>query len=177
METEGTHCNQLGDGRKENLVFRIADILRSRGWKLACAESCTGGLLAHRITNVPGSSDYFLGAVVAYDNQVKMEILHVPAGMLGQFGAVSGETVRAMAEGVRDLLSADIAVSTSGVAGPGGGSIEKPVGTTWIGVAGPAGTRVVHFCWDGDREQNKTYSAEAALELLLEYLEAGENQA
>jgi PncC family amidohydrolase len=177
METEGTNCNQRGDDRQESLVLRVADNLRSRGWKLACAESCTGGLLAHLITNMPGSSDYFLGGVIAYDNQVKMDVLRVPAGLLGQFGAVSEETVRAMAEGVRDLMNADVAVSTSGVAGPGGGSAEKPVGTTWIGVAGPAGIRVVHYCWDGNREQNKVCSAEAALELLLEYLEIGAIQA
>ncbi len=148
----------------------IGPLLRARALKLATAESCTGGLVAHRITNIPGSSDYFLGGVVAYDNQIKMDVLNVPAGLLAQFGAVSEEIVRAMAEGARGLIGADVAVSVSGVAGPGGGSPEKPVGTTCIGLAAPDGTWARHFCWDGDREQNKALSAEAALQFVLDYL-------
>lgn len=148
----------------------IGPLLRARELKLATAESCTGGLVAHRITNVPGSSDYFLGGVVAYDNQVKMDVLNVPAGLLAQYGAVSEETVRAMAEGAWGLTRADVAVSVSGVAGPGGGSPEKPVGTAWIGLAAPEGTWARHYCFAGDREQNKASAAEAALQFLLDYL-------
>ncbi|MBI4731021.1 MAG: CinA family protein [Chloroflexi bacterium] len=149
----------------------IGPLLRARELKLATAESCTGGLVAHRVTNIPGSSEYFLGGVVAYDNQVKMDVLNVPAGLLAQYGAVSEETVRAMAEGARGLTGADVAVSVSGVAGPGGGSPEKPVGATWIGLAAPDGTWARYFCWEGDREQNKALSAEAALQFVLDYLE------
>ncbi len=153
----------------------IGPLLRTRGLKLATAESCTGGLVAHRITNVPGSSDYFLGGVVAYDNQVKMDLLGVPAGLLAQYGAVSEETVHAMAEGVRALLRADVAVSLSGVAGPAGGSAEKPVGTAWIGLAAPEGTWARLFCFSGDREQNKASAAAAALQFLLDYLKGERN--
>jgi PncC family amidohydrolase len=151
--------------------FKIGIILRARGLKLATAESCTGGLVAHRITNVPGSSEYFQGSVVAYNNQVKMDVLKIPAGLLAKYGAVSEETVHAMAKEVRRLLGVDLAVSVSGVAGPGGGTREKPVGTTWIGLAAPSGSWARHFFWDGDREQNKAASAEAALQFVLDYLE------
>lgn len=153
------------------LEYQIGLLLRVCGLKLATAESCTGGLVADRITNIPGSSDYFLGGVVAYDNTVKINLLNVPARLLARYGAVSEETVRAMAEGARSLLGADIAVSVSGVAGPGGGSAEKPVGTTWIGLAAPEGTWARHFCWKGDRMQNKASSADAALQFILDYLE------
>lgn len=156
---------------ENSLEYRIGALLRTRGLKLATAESCTGGLVADRITDIPGSSDYFLGAVVAYDNQVKMDLLNVPPGLLARYGAVSEETVRAMAEGARVLLGADIAVSVSGVAGPGGGSPEKPVGITWIGLAAPDGTWARHFCWDGNRRANKQSSADTALRFVLDYLE------
>lgn len=150
--------------------YPIGRLLRARRLKLAAAESCTGGLVADRITDVPGSSDYFLGGVVAYDNQVKMDLLKVPPELLARYGAVSEQTVRAMAEGARCLLGADIAVSVSGVAGPGGGSPQKPVGVTWIGLAAPEGTWARHFRWSGDRRANKESSADAALQFILDYL-------
>jgi PncC family amidohydrolase len=150
---------------------QIAPLLRTRGLTLASAESCTGGLVANRITDIPGSSEYFLGGVVAYANRVKMELLKVPAGLLAQYGAVSEEAVRAMAEGARQLFGAGVAVSVSGVAGPGGGSPEKPVGTTWIGLAALEGTWARHFLFSGNRTQNKVSSAEAALQFVLDYLE------
>jgi nicotinamide-nucleotide amidase len=134
---------------------KIGMLLRERGLSLATAESCTGGLVADRITDIPGSSEYFLGGVVAYDNRIKAEVLKVPQGVLDRQGAVSEATVRAMAEGARTLLKADLAVSVSGVAGPGGGSEEKPVGTTWIGLAAREGTRARQFCWDGDLRASK----------------------
>jgi PncC family amidohydrolase len=108
---------------------KIALLLRARCQTLATAESCTGGLIASRITDIPGSSDYFLGGVVAYDNRIKISLLGVPPGLLAQYGAVSRETVREMAAGARTALGADIAISVSGIAGPGGGTPEKPVGT------------------------------------------------
>ncbi len=148
----------------------IGEFLRRRGLTLAVAESCTGGLLADRITNIPGASEYFLGGVIAYANAVKRDLLGVPPETLERHGAVSRETVLAMARGVRRLLSADVALSVSGVAGPGGGTAEKPVGTTWIALATPEDARAQRFRWRGDRLANKSASAEAALQMLLEYL-------
>ena len=149
---------------------KLGRLLRERGLSLVTAESCTGGLVADRITDIPGSSEYFLGGVVAYDNRIKVEVLMVAQETLDRHGAVSEATVRAMAEGARRLLGADLAVSVSGVAGPGGGSAEKPVGTTWIGLADRQGSRARQFCWQGDRRENKAASAQAALELVVEYL-------
>ncbi|RME87834.1 MAG: CinA family protein [Anaerolineae bacterium] len=153
------------------LEVRLGDLLRARSLTLAVAESCTGGLLGDRITNVAGSSDYFLGGVIAYANRVKEEVLGVPAETLEREGAVSRETVLAMARGVRRLLGADVALSVSGIAGPGGGTPEKPVGTTWIALSAPEGAWARRFRWQGDRLENKALSAEAALRLLLSYLE------
>ena len=113
----------------------VGDLLRRRGWSLATAESCTGGLIGDKITNVPGSSDYYLGGVIAYSNQIKLEQLGVQSATLEQFGAVSQETVIEMARGVRLRFRSDVGLSVSGVAGPGGGSPEKPVGLTWIGLS------------------------------------------
>ena len=148
----------------------VVALLRDRGWTLATAESCTGGLVGHRVTNVPGSSAVLLGGVVAYANAVKERLLGVPAALLLQHGAVSEPVARAMAAGARDLLGADVAVAVTGIAGPTGGTPEKPVGTTFIAVAGPAGVEARRFHWTGDREANKARSAEAALQLVREYL-------
>jgi len=156
---------------KDSLEFQIGDLLRARGLRLATAESCTGGLVADRITDIPGASDYFAGGVVAYANAVKTQHLGVAPGTLERHGAVSRETVLEMARGARRLLSADIAVSVSGIAGPGGGLPGKPVGTTWTGLAAGDGEWARLFCWDGDRVQNKRDSAEAVLLLLLDYLQ------
>jgi PncC family amidohydrolase len=155
----------------ETLEIIIGEALRQRGLKLASAESCTGGLIGDRITNIAGSSDYYLGGIVAYANEVKMGLLGVPNGSLVQFGAVSRETVLEMATGARRILGADIAVSVSGIAGPGGGTDEKPVGTVWVGLAGPDGKWARHFHFSGDRIQNKASSAQAALQLVWDYLE------
>ena len=151
--------------------YKIGLLLCARCLTLATAESCTGGLISHRITNVAGSSDYYLGGVVAYSNEAKMALLNVPAGLLAQYGAVSRETVLEMTRGARQALRADIAISVSGIAGPGGGTDGKPVGTVWVGLAAPDGdwARLHHFA--GDRQQNKASSAEAALQMLVEYLE------
>ena len=149
----------------------IGDMLRARNLKLAAAESCTGGLLSSRITDVPGSSEYFLGSIVSYAYEVKVSLVGVRWDTLNTYGAVSRETVLEMAHGVRKRLTADIAISVSGIAGPGGGSPEKPVGTTWIGLATPEGEWAKLFQFSGSREENKSASASAALELLLEYLQ------
>jgi PncC family amidohydrolase len=154
----------------QTIETQIGDLLRQRGWTLAVAESCTGGLIGHRITAVAGSSDYFSGGVIAYANAVKVSLLGVSWDTLNSFGAVSQETVQEMAEGACRGLGADIAVSVSGIAGPGGGTPDKPVGTVWVGLAAPDGkwARVFHF--PGNREENKAAAAEAALALLLDYL-------
>ena len=151
----------------ENL---IGDLLRARGVKLATAESCTGGLIASRITDVAGSSEYFLGGVVAYAYEAKVALLEVSWDTLKAHGAVSRETVIEMARGARKVLNADIAISVSGIAGPGGGMPDKPVGTTWIGLSTSEGEWARLFHFDGDRAQNKSLAADAALQFLVDYL-------
>lgn len=149
----------------------IGDLLRARGLKLATAESCTGGLIANRITDVPGSSDYFLGGVTAYAYEAKVALLGVSWDTLKAHGAVSRETVLEMARGARKALSADIAISVSGIAGPGGGLPNKPVGTTWFGLSAPDGEWAYPRQFEGDRVQNKSSAAQTALEILVDYLE------
>jgi PncC family amidohydrolase len=156
---------------KDSLESKIGDLLRSRALTLATAESCTGGLVADRITNIPGSSDYFVGGIVAYANSVKIQTLGISGETIERFGAVSRETVLEMARGARAVLQADIAVSVSGVAGPGGGQPGKPVGATWIGLAAADGAWTRFFIWDGDRVQNKVLSSEAVLQMLYDYLQ------
>jgi len=144
--------------------------LKKRGLTLSLAESCTGGLIAHRITNISGSSDYFLGGVVAYSNEAKEKILGVPHEILVRYGAVSEETAQAMAEGARRLFASDLALAVTGIAGPTGGTLEKPVGLVYIALSAEDDERCQRFVWEGDRLQNKAQSAEAALKLLISYL-------
>jgi PncC family amidohydrolase len=158
--------SQAGD-----LEIVVGDLLRSRGLTLALAESCTGGLLGDRITDVSGSSDYFQGAIVAYASDVKQELLGVREETLVRHGAVSEETAREMARGARRVIQADLGVSITGIAGPTGGTPEKPVGLAYIGLAAPDDEWVERHVWEGDRRQNKAQSAEAALDLLRRYLE------
>jgi PncC family amidohydrolase len=155
------------------LEIVIGELLRQRKLRLATAESCTGGLIGHRLTNVPGSSDYYLGGVIAYSNQVKTNQLDVREETLEKFGAVSRETVLEMARGVRKLLHAEIGLSVSGIAGPGGGSPEKPVGLTWIGLSAPGSEQAWSYIWPGERLQVKEQTAEKALQLLVNFLEEG----
>ena len=155
-----------------SLEIQVGKLLRERGLKLALAESCTGGLLGSRITDVAGSSEYFLGGVVAYAYEVKAAFIGVSWDTLNIKGAVSRETVLEMARGVRNAMKADIGVAVSGIAGPGGGTPEKPVGTTWIGLVTEEGefAQLFHFS-TGDREKNKVRAVDAALQLLLDYLQ------
>lgn len=159
------------------LEEKIGLLLRERGMKLTLAESCTGGLIGHRVTNIPGSSDYYLGSLTAYAYEVKESILGVKHQTLQKHGAVSRETVLEMAIGVRNALAGDfpldsiIGVSVSGIAGPGGGLPEKPVGTVWIGMSAKEGDWAWKFNWPGNRIQNKEDSAEAALTLIWMYLQ------
>jgi len=155
----------------DSLEFQIGQLLRKRALKLALAESCTGGLIGNRITDVPGSSEYFLGGIVAYAYEAKVALLGVSWDTLNTRGAVSQETVLEMARGARRVLTADIAVSVTGIAGPGGGTAEKPVGTTWIGLAAEEGEWTRLFQFSGNREQNKVSSANSAIQMLLDYLQ------
>lgn len=153
------------------LEAQVGDRLREQGWTICAAESCTGGLVLHRLTNIPGSSDYVLGGVVSYSNSAKQHILHVRQGSLIAYGAVSEQVASEMATGARDLFGATFALSVTGIAGPGGGTPDKPVGLTYIGLAGPDDLLVVQrHVWAGDREAVKAASAEAALRLLLDTL-------
>lgn len=154
-----------------SLEVQIGNLLHGRRLKLALAESCTGGLIGNRITDISGSSEYFWGSVVAYAYEAKVALLDVSWDTLNSRGAVSRETVLEMARGARKVSSTDIAVSVSGIAGPGGGTDEKPVGTTWIGLVAKDGEWAKLNRFLGDRSQNKAYAADAALQLLLDYLE------
>lgn len=146
----------------------LGERLRSLGLTLATAESCTGGGLANAITDVAGSSDYFLGGVVSYANRVKEQLLGVDPRVLATQGAVSEPVALQMAEGVRRALGTDLGVGITGVAGPSGGSAEKPVGLVYVAVALPEGSEARRYLWSGDRVGNKRRSVLAALELLLE---------
>ncbi|HPX11406.1 MAG TPA: nicotinamide-nucleotide amidohydrolase family protein, partial [Syntrophales bacterium] len=149
----------------------VASLLWERKRTLAVAESCTGGLVADRLTDVPGSSAYFERGLVVYSNASKEEMLHVPSALLAAHGAVSREAAASMAEGVRALAGTDLGLSTTGIAGPGGGTDLKPVGTVFIAVAGKEGTVCREFRFRWDRRRIKEISAQWALEMLRRYLE------
>lgn len=152
------------------LEERAGAALNEKGWTLALAESCTGGLIAHRITDVPGSSDYFLGGVTAYSDPVKERLLGVKRETLIAVGAASEETAREMAQGARHTIGSDVGISVTCIAGPGGGTDEKPVGLTYIGASTPDGEWVERHVFEGDRKSIKESAADAALELLLNAL-------
>jgi PncC family amidohydrolase len=153
-----------------DLAAQLLAALRGRGWTLATAESCTGGLLGDALTDIAGSSDVYLGGVVAYANSAKIALLGVPAEVLASVGAVSSMTAAAMATGARRQFGAQVALSTTGIAGPGGGSPEKPVGLVYLGLATPDGVWTERHLWPGDRRANKVHSAERALAWAIERL-------
>jgi nicotinamide-nucleotide amidase len=150
------------------LEEEIGERLKLRGQSLATAESCSGGLIAHRLTNVPGSSAYFLGGVVAYRNEAKVSLLAVGPQTLATHGAVSEAVAREMAEGARRCFAANFSVACTGIAGPSGGTAEKPVGLVYISTAGPGGTQVSRCTFNGDRMSIKEQTANRALQMLLE---------
>jgi len=156
---------------EDDLEVVVGRLLDARGLTLAVAESCTGGLVGHRITNVPGSSDYYRGSITAYADGVKEALLRVPGKTLVEHGAVSEQTAREMAEGVRKVVGADLGVSVTGIAGPTGGTPKKPVGLVFVALAAPDGVWVDRHVFEGDRWENKARSAEAALDLVRRYLE------
>ena len=141
----------------------IGRLLRSKAWTLALAESCTGGYVSHRMTSVAGSSEYFLGSVVAYSNDAKMGLLGVNGSTLERFGAVSRETALEMAEGIRRRTGATVGLSTTGIAGPMGETPRSPVGTVWLGLVLPQGSESRHFTFQGNRERVIQGSSQAAL--------------
>src|SRR6476661_4604202 len=159
-----------GPGSSPSLALAAAcgDALRARGLRLVVAESCTGGLVGHLLTEIPGSSAWFLGGVLAYADSVKTGVLGVRPALIVEHGAVSAECVLAMAAGARRALGGEVALAVSGVAGPGGGTAAKPVGTVYIGLIGLGEPRIAHYVWMGNRTENKVASAQAALTLLLE---------
>jgi len=157
-----------------SLSARLQALALERGLVVGTAESCTGGLIGHALTTIPGSSHYYRGGVVSYSDAIKVEMLDVPATAIERHGAVSAQVAVAMAEGARRRLSCDYAVSVTGVAGPDGGSDAKPVGLTYVAAAGPVDHIVQRHVWDGDRAANKERSAAAAVELLIALIERGE---
>jgi nicotinamide-nucleotide amidase len=158
--------------RIELLNEQLGRIFTAKRLTLATAESCTGGLLASLITDVAGSSDYFLGGVVSYAYSAKETLLGIDHALLAADGAVNETVARQMARSVREKLGADVAVSVTGIAGPTGGTPEKPVGLVWIGLADAQGERAEQCQWKSDRIGNKQYSVEKALQILIAWGEA-----
>lgn len=154
----------------EGLAAQLADALRRRGWKLAVAESCTGGGLGYLLTSLPGSSDWFERGFVTYSNTAKREMLGVTAATLSQHGAVSEATARAMAKGALARSPGDIAVAITGIAGPGGGSLQKPVGTVCLAYAVHDDVQAMTRRFGGERQQVRAGAMEAAIQLLLQHL-------
>jgi len=154
----------------ENIEEKVGQELRKRGWRLAVAESCTGGLIGHRITNISGSSTYYLGSITAYAYRAKVRLLGVSWDTLEKHGAVSEETIKEMALGVRHALASDVGVAVSGIAGPTGGTPDKPVGYTWIGLSTIKGIWTLQHTAGGNRIENKQEIAQLALEFLYDFL-------
>ncbi len=158
----------MADPELRALAERLQAVCLASGLRVAFAESCTGGRVGDALTDVAGSSGYVAGGVVAYDGMAKEALLGVPHDVLAAHGAVSAQVALAMAEGARARFATDLAVSVTGIAGPGGATPGKPVGLTYVALADAHGAAVRRFAWEGDREANKAASARAALELLLE---------
>ena len=153
-----------------SLEQEVGDLLRQKGLTLGLVESATGGLISHRITNIPGSSDYYKGSVTAYSNEVKIKVVGVREDTINQYGTVSSQVAEEMAQGGRKILDADICLADTGIAGPSGATPGKPVGLFYIGLSHRAGTYSRKHNFQGDREQNKRSAAEEALNWLKEYL-------
>jgi nicotinamide-nucleotide amidase len=168
IERIGLHF--VGDATQDDLVGHLARMLMSRNETIATAESCTGGLIGKLLTDRPGSSEYFLGGVVVYSNEIKQNLLGVPGDTLVQYGAVSAQTAEAMAKGARDRMNATYAVSVTGIAGPGGGTDEKPVGLVFLGLATDQGTFSRQMRLTRDREQNRLRSAYSAIDFLRRHI-------
>lgn len=158
---------------REPLEQKVGRLLNERNLIISCAESCTGGLLTSRLTDVAGSSVYVKGSVVCYTNEIKKSFVGVPQNILDEFGAVSEQTALCLADGIRKKFSTDIGVGVTGLAGPGGGTEEKPVGLVFIAVSGEKGTVASRNIFAGDRAEIKSAAAEKALSMLEDYLSQG----
>lgn len=167
----------MADDPLDALAARLGERCIALGLRVATVESCTGGLVGHAITEIPGSSAYYLGGFVTYSDAMKAGAVGVPHDVLAAHGAVSAQAAMAMATGGRERTGADLAVSVTGIAGPDGGSPAKPVGLTYVAVADVVGVAVNRHVWTGDRSENKRQSAAAALRLLLERIEAAQEAA
>ena len=154
----------------EQTLKRVSDLLKQKKLTVATAESCTGGLIAHSLTNISGSSDYFERGIVSYSNKAKIELLDVSEDLLIKHGAVSEQVAKEMAEGIRTKSNVNIGISTTGIAGPTGGTKEKPVGLVYIAVSTSDITIVKKFQFSGNRVQNKESTCSAALKMLLDVL-------
>lgn len=161
----------MADPQLLALAERLQGVCLGRGLTVALAESCTGGLVAATLTEIPGASRYFLGGVVSYADSAKESLLGVPASTLAAHGAVSAQVARAMAVAARERFGASFAASVTGIAGPDGGTAQKPVGLTYVGLAGPAEVDVRRYLWPGDRSANRRESARAVLLRLIERAE------
>lgn len=161
----------LSNDRALELSQQLAGVLRERSWSCSTAESCTGGLIGSFITALAGSSDYFLGGIISYSNTAKAGLLNVPQSTLDTVGAVSPDCAEAMALGARSALGAHVGISSTGIAGPAGGTARKPVGLVYVAVSTPHGGAVRELRLDGDRTANIHASAIAALELALDVLQ------
>ena len=148
----------------------LSNILIAKSLTISVAESCTGGLIGHMITSIPGSSAYFMGGIISYSNQAKLDLLGVSPETLKQFGAVSDRTAREMADGVKDRFKADIGLSVTGIAGPDGGTIEKPVGTVFMGIAFDEASFSLKYLFKGTRSEIKHQTAETAMENIRRHL-------
>ena len=155
-----------------SLEQEIGNLLRQKGLTLGVVESATGGLISHRLTNVPGSSDYYKGSVTAYSNEAKIKVVGVKEATISQYGAVSSQVAEEMAEGGRKVLAVDVCLADTGIAGPGGATPGKPVGLFYLGLSHQGGTCSRRHNFHGDREQNKQSAAKAALGWLKEYLQS-----
>jgi len=153
-----------------SLEQEVGNLLRQKGLTLGIVESASGGLISHMITNVPGSSDYYKGSVTAYSNEVKIKVIGVKEDTINQYGAVSHQVAEEMAQGGRKVLAVDICLADTGIAGPTGATIEKPIGLFYIGLSHQAGTYCRKHNFRGNREQNKRDATNAALGWLKEYL-------
>ena len=172
-EAQAGQLNGPDQERLLALASRLQELALERGFRVASAESCTGGLIGHGLTSIPGSSGYYLGGIVSYADGAKVELLGVPATTIEHHGAVSAQVAVSMAEGARARLGCDYAMAVTGVAGPDGGTDAKPVGLTYVAAVGPDGHAVRRYQWSGDRASNKTQSAVAALELLIDLATSG----
>ncbi len=156
--------------REDQLAARLGAALRAAGKTIACAESCTGGLVTSRLTDIPGSSNYVMGSVVSYTNDIKERLVGVRHETLAAHGAVSPETAREMADGIRRVIRTDLGLGITGIAGPGGGTAAKPVGLVYIAVSSEKGTRVTENHFSGTRTEVKRQTSDAALALALDAL-------